>query len=277
MQNDENWESEIDWSRRTSVVITAAQAGQAQWACQAERIERSEKAPRVPSGPIFYDFVKTQAIPALDEGLRQMAAAKAESERKLQRWGAIAERAANLSDCFAALTGEPDFMRMVHDFDEGTKAIFEGESIPSIGAWLIIGKRLTDAMKNGSAVPTKYENELNLVNREIAAATSVRNILRSFVSASDNDYRLRCAPERFRTRVFRDLSQDFGDIISAASQIDLDDLPATVNGVTEALKVIIDVARTMQGICRRAKKDIKRHGGRFWSKLDEWNAMRSAV
>ena len=29
MQNDENWESEIDWSRRSSVVITAAQAGQA--------------------------------------------------------------------------------------------------------------------------------------------------------------------------------------------------------------------------------------------------------
>ena len=249
MNNDENWENEIDWSKRTAVV----------------------------GGPIFYDFVKTQAIPALDEGLRQMAAAKAESERKLQRWGAIAERAANLSDCFAALTGEPDFMRMVHDFDEGTKAMFEGESIPSIGAWLLIGKRLTDAMKNGSAVPTKYEEELNSVNREIAAATAVRNILRSFVSASDNDYRLRCAPERFRTRVFRDLSQDFGDIVAAASQIDLDDLPATVNGVTDALKVIIDVSRKMQGICLRAKKDIKRHGGRFWSKLDEWNAMRSAV
>ena len=133
MNNDENWENEIDWSKRTAIV----------------------------GGPIFFDFVKTQAIPALDEGLRQMAAAKAESERKLQRWGAIAERAANLSDCFAALTGEADFMRMVHDFDEGTKAMFEGESIPSIGAWLIIGKRLTDAMKNGSTVPTKYEEELN--------------------------------------------------------------------------------------------------------------------
>ena len=115
------------------------------------------------------------------------------------------------------------------------------------------------------------------MNREIAAATAVRNILRSFVSACDNDYRLRCAPERFRTRVFRDLSQDFGDIVSTAAKIDLDDLPATVNGVTDALKVIIDVSRKMQGICRRAKKDIKRHGGRFWSKLDEWNAMRSAV
>ena len=120
-------------------------------------------------GPIFYDFVKTQAIPALDEGLRQMAAAKAENERKLQRWGAIAERAANLSDCFAALTGEPDFMRMVHDFDEGTKAMFEGESIPSIGAWLLIGKRLhlrpeafdpvhdrTDALQLVIAVRSEY-------------------------------------------------------------------------------------------------------------------------
>jgi hypothetical protein len=112
MNNDENWENEIDWSKRTAIV----------------------------GGPIFFDFVKTQAIPALDEGLRQMAAAKAESERKLQRWGAIAERAANLSDCFAALTGEPDFMRMVHDFDEGTKAMFEGESIPSIAHLVLIEK-----------------------------------------------------------------------------------------------------------------------------------------
>ena len=249
MQNDENWENEIDWSKRTAVV----------------------------GGPIFYDFVKTQAIPALDEGLRQMAAAKAESERKLQRWGAIAERAANLSDCFAALTGEPDFMRMVHDFDEGTKAMFEGESIPSIGAWLIIGKRLTDAMKNGSTVPRKYEEELNSVNREIAAATAVRNILRSFVSASDNDYRLRCAPERFRTRVFRDLSQDFGDIVESAATVNLERVPDFLHGIGEALKVIIEAAKRMQGICRRAKKDMKRHGSAFWSKLDEWNAMRSAV
>ena len=77
--------------------------------------------------------------------------------------------------------------------------------------------------------------------------------------------------------MFRDLSQDFGDIVSAASRIDLDDLPATVNGVTDALKVIIDVSRKMQGICRRAKKDIKRRGSAFWAKLDAWNALRSAV
>ena len=249
MNNDENWEKEIDWSKRTAVV----------------------------GGPIFYEFVRSKAIPALDEGLAQMADAKAAEERKLRRWNAIAERAAKLSDCFAALTEEEDFMRMVHDFDESTKALFKGECIPSIGAWLLIGKRFTDAMKKGSTVPAKYEAELNSVTQEIASMTAVRDIFRSFVSASDNDYRLRCAPERFRTRVFRDLSQDFGDIVSAASQIDLDDLPATVNGVTDALKVIIDVSRKMQGICRSAKKDIKRHGGRFWSKLDEWNAMRSAI
>ena len=106
---------------------------------------------------------------------------------------------------------------------------------------------------------------------------AVRDILRSFVSANDNDYRLRCAPERFRTRVFRDLAQNFNDIVASASQIDLDDLPSTANGVTDALKIIIDVSRKMQGICRRAKKDIKRHGGRFWLKLDAWNAMRRAI
>ena len=245
----ENWEDAIDWSKRTSVV----------------------------GGPVFYEFIRTQAIPALDEGLRRLAENKAAGERKLQRWSAIADRAADLSECFAALTGEEDFMRMVHDFDESTRAMFKGECIPSIGAWLLIGKRFTDAMAGGSTVPKKYELELDAVKREIAIATAVRDILRSFVSANDNDYRLRCAPERFRTRVFRDLAQNFNDIVDSAAKFDFGELPDSINGISQALKVIVDVSRKMQGICRRAKKDIKRHGSSFWSKLDAWNAMRRAI
>ena len=206
-----------------------------------------------------------------------MAEDKAAEERKLQRWSAIADRAARLSECFAALTGEEDFMRMVHDFDESTRAMFKGECIPSTGAWLLIGKRFTDAMAGGSTVPEKYERQLEEVKREIAIATAVRDILRSFVSASDNDYRLRCAPERFRTRVFRDLAQDFNDIIASSTTIDFAKLSDTVNGITDALKVIIDVAKKMHSVCRRTKKDIKRHGSSFWSKLDAWDALRRAV
>ena len=82
----ENWGKGIDWSRRTSVVITAAQAGQAQ------RIERSEKAPRVPSGPAFYDFVKAKAIPVLEDGLHQLEATKSNCEDRMRRRGGIAER-----------------------------------------------------------------------------------------------------------------------------------------------------------------------------------------
>ena len=69
----EKWESEIDWSKRTSVV----------------------------GGPIFYDFVKAKAIPALEDGLRQLETAKASCEDRIRRWGCIAERAGKLSDCFA--------------------------------------------------------------------------------------------------------------------------------------------------------------------------------
>lgn len=65
MQNDENWESEIDWSKHTSVV----------------------------GGPVFYAFIKTQALPTLDEGIQALEAAKAVCEDKMRRWGAISERA----------------------------------------------------------------------------------------------------------------------------------------------------------------------------------------
>lgn len=241
--------SEIDWSKRTSVV----------------------------GGPIFYDFVKAKAIPALEDGLRQLETAKASCEDRIRRWGCIAERAGKLSDCFALLTECEDFMTLIHDFDEKTAAIFAGERIWTLTDWLRIGKKLTNAMRDGSSVPTKYASELAEVKRDMASASAVRNILRSFVSASDNDYRLRCAPERFRTRVFRDLAQDFGNIVESAAMVNLERVPDFLHGIGEALKVIIEVSERMHGICRRAKKDMKRNGSKFWAKLDEWNAMRSAV
>ena len=245
----ENWESGIDWSRRTSMV----------------------------GGSAFYDFVKAKALPALEDGLRQLEATKASCEDRMRRWGGIAERAERLSASFAALTECEDFMTLIHDFDDKTAAIFAGERIWTLTDWLRIGKKLTDAMRDGSSVPTKYASELADVKRDMASASAVRNILRSFVSASDNDYRLRCAPERFRTRVFRDLAQDFGNIVESATTVNLERIPDFLHGIGEALKVIIEVSERMHGICRKAKKDMKRHGSTFWAKLDEWNAMRSAV
>ena len=176
MKNDENWESEIDWSKRTTVV----------------------------GGTAFYEFVKDKAIPVLDDGIRQLEAAKARCEDKMRRWGGIAERAGKLADSFAALIECEDFMSMVQDFDEKTTEMFKGAGFPTLGGWMRIGKRFTDALRDGSSVPTKYGRELAAVNTDIANASAVRDVLRHFVAASDDDYRLRCAPERFRTRVFRD-------------------------------------------------------------------------
>ena len=267
----ENWESSIDWSKRTSMVITAPCG----WLRPIGK--QPSLAERVPRGPAFYDFVKAKALPALEDGLRQLEATKASCEDRMRRWGGIAERAEKLSASFAALTECEDFMTLIHDFDEKTAAIFAGERIWTLTDWLRIGKRLTDAMRDGSSVPTKYASELADVKLDMATASAVRNILRSFVSASDNDYRLRCAPERFRTRVFRDLAQDFGNIVDFAATVKLERIPDFLHGIGEALKVIIEVAERMHGICRRAKKDMKRHGSAFWAKLDEWNAMRSEI
>ena len=110
MNNDENWENEIDWSRRTSVV----------------------------GGPAFYEFVKTQAIPVLDDGIRQLEAAKARCEDKMRRWGGIAERAGKLADSFAALIECEDFMSMVQDFDEKTTEMFKGAGCPTLGGWMLM-------------------------------------------------------------------------------------------------------------------------------------------
>ena len=112
------------------------------------------------------------------------------------------------------------------------------------------GLTLLVPMKKGSTVPAKYEAELNSVTQEIASMTAVRDIFRSFVAASDNDYRLRCAPTRFRTRVFRDLSQNFNDIVESSLKVDFAELPKAIDSLSQTLKVIIEVSRKMQGICR---------------------------
>ena len=79
---------------------------------------------------------------------------------------------------------------------------------------------------------------------------AVRDVLRAFVAASDDDYRLRCAPERYRMRVFRDFAKDIGDIAEAGTRVNFVTMPDFLNGVGEALKVIIEVGNRMQGICR---------------------------
>ena len=62
-------------------------------------------------------------------------------------------------------------MTLIHDFDEKTAAIFADERIWTLTDWLRIGKRLTDAMRDGSSVPTKYTSELADVKRDIATAS----------------------------------------------------------------------------------------------------------
>ena len=58
------------------------------------------------------------------------------------------------------------------------------------------------------------------------------------------------APERFRTRVFRDLAQDFGNIVESAATVTFDKISDFLHGIGEALKVIIEVSERMQGLCR---------------------------
>ena len=130
-------------------------------------------------GPAFYDFVKARALPALEDGLRQLEATKASCEDRMRRWGGIAERAEKLSASFVALTEYEDFMTLIHDFDEKTAAIFAGERIWTLSDWLRIGKKLTDAMRDGSSMPTKYASELADVKRDMASASAVDAATRS--------------------------------------------------------------------------------------------------
>ena len=67
--------------------------------------------------------------------------------------------------------------------------------------------------------------------------------------------RLRKMAERtcyvcYRMRVFRDFTKDIGDIAEAGARVNFVIMPDFLNGVGEALKVIIEVGNMMLGICR---------------------------
>ena len=65
--------------------------------------------------------------------------------------------------------------------------------------------------------------------------------------------------------------------IQPGARIDFKAFPYYLPGIKNQLKVIVDFGAKMQGICRRAKKSIKRSGNAFWARLDGWNALRLAV
>ena len=67
------------------------------------------------------------------------------------------------------------------------------------------------------------------------------------------------------------------DLTVAGAKVDFGKIPGFLDGIAEALKVIIEVGARLHGICRRAKKSIKRSGSAFWARLDGWNALRLAV
>ena len=72
-------------------------------------------------------------------------------------------------------------------------------------------------------------------------------------------------------------ARDINGLTVAGAKVGFGKIPGFLDGIAEALAVIIDVARKMQGICRRAKKNMKRLGSLYWSKLDTWDALRRAI
>ncbi len=248
MQNEENWEAESKWEELDPF-----------------------------GGRDFHAFIRKEAIPALELGMAELERDRERQEGKIRRWEEIAARAAKLADCFSALAECEDFMRMIGDFDKKVGVIFKGTEFPTLGGWLSVGARLTSALRNGASVPEKYAQELAAVKRDIEGATAVRDILAAFAKVCDDDRRLRVAPTRYRTKIFRDISAGTRAILDARLRLGTGELPVFLRGLKGRIDTICDLAAKLQDICRMAKKKIRREGNAFWTRLDAWAVMREAV
>lgn len=245
MNNGKDWEADIDWTKIEPV-----------------------------GGRGFYEYIKTQCLPVLDTGIDGIEKVKAKDAGKLERWNRVGKIATRLARDYDDLTASEDFTRIIHEFDEKTKAD-RPAGYPTIERWIEMGKYLTRALCGGSKIPGIFQARLTTATRDLVTAKALRDLLRNFIAACDDDYRLRCAPVKFRTRVFRNLAREINAVVAAGVQLNFESAPDFIRPLEKDVRTIHEEARRTQRVIRTAKKSIERHGDAFWADLAEWERLKA--
>ena len=244
MANDTDWEAGLDWGKFDPI-----------------------------GGKRFYLFVKGSAIKSLNEGIVQLTALKAEKDRKLRSWGEVAGLAARLDDEFRKLVESEAFKGAVEDIDKRAFLRFDDGTRMTLGLWIECGRSITATLRKGSIVPEGRRREAAEVGAELAKAETLRDFLKGYVELSENDYRLRNAPVRFKTKIFRDALRNVNALVAAGAKINDGAIPDFLMPIKDEVDQIKEMAAKTQRTLRLAKKAIERIGDRFWAEGNPLNAV----
>ena len=247
MTNEEqNWEEKIDWGR-----FDPPGGGRA-----------------------FFESMKG-IVPSLDAEIARLRGRFDAESGRMTDFEEIARLAGRLRREFTGLSESASFRRLVDFLDVHAEEIFGGEAA-TIGTWLRLGDCITRALAHGTPLAERWKADKARAERELATAENLRRFVKLYVSVCEADYKIRFAPLRLRTKMFRDVTRDVGALVAAGETLDRELAgEGSGGGFWDRAKEILDVARKTQKACRLARKSLERKGDRFW--LEQEESWRSAA
>ena len=239
MANDTNWEAQLDWSKIDPV-----------------------------GGIGFYSFIKGSAIKSMEEGIKQLLEYKEDKERKLRGWDEIAAVAQRLDDDFQRIVGTDIFKSTIRRIDQKAFLLYADGTKMTIERWIEFGVLFTKTLREGSEIPDERKKDVAKVGSDIAKAETLRDFLKGYVEVAEMDFRLRNAPARFKTKLFRDTLRLVNALVAMGEKINPESSPEFLKPlVVEAGRIKAMAVRTQKTL-RIAKKVIERVGDRFWMEAD---------
>ena len=239
MANDANWEAQLDWSKIEPV-----------------------------GGIGFYNFIKGSAIKSMDEGLRQLLEYKEDKERRLRGWDEIAAVAQRLDDDFQRIVGADIFKSTIRRIDQKACLLYPDGTKMTIERWIEFGVLFTKTLREGSEIPDELKKDVAKVAGDIAKAETLRDFLKGYIEVAEMDFRLRNAPARFKTKLFRDTLRLVNALVAMGEKVKVEVLPGFLVPLAVEVGKIKEMAVRTQKTMRLAKKAIERVGDRFWMDAD---------
>ena len=242
MNNDEqNWEQTINWERFDPPA----------------------------GGREFFDYMKT-SLPMLDEAIRLLRADYERETARLASQSEVARLAERLQREFDAIAGSEMFQRILEAMDKQVKVLFPCGELPTIGEWLRWGGHITRALRNGSLLPDGWQKDKAKAARELATAENLRKFVSLYVSVTEDDYRIRFAPIRLKTKLFREISKRVTQLVVTGEALEREQKnEGFVTKFWNKAREILDMARKTQKACRQMRKTIDRIGERYWREASE--------
>ena len=242
MNTGENWEANLDWSKFDPI-----------------------------GGMPFYLFVRDTCMATVENSIGALAKMKSEQADKIERWGRIARSAGLMEEGFKAFADTVGTTSMVEFIDTKIKLMYPKE-VMTITVWLDFGRHITRAFRNGSLVPQPLKDELVDTERNLAYAQTLYAFLQHYLKIAKGDYKLRNAPDKFKTRVFRDFASTVKEMIEIGGRLNCETGPQFIRVFSEQIERIKDMAVEANKTCRLAKREIERKGTAFWTELAAWRS-----